>query len=57
MKRMEKFVAQEGMPCGKRIPRSRVDGPERIDDFDRGRVFLQSTEPEVALTVADYRVD
>jgi hypothetical protein len=55
MKRMEKFVAQEGMPCGKRIPRSRLNGPERIDNFDRGRVFLQSTRSEVALTVADYR--
>ncbi|HYU70150.1 MAG TPA: hypothetical protein VEL09_12565 [Burkholderiales bacterium] len=55
MKRMEKFVPQEGMPCGKRIPRSRLNGPERIDNFDRGRVFLQSTRSEVALTVADYR--
>jgi len=57
MKRMEKFVAQEGIPCGKRIPCSRLDSPERIDNFDRGRVFLQSTRSEGVLTTADYRID
>ena len=57
MERMEKFVAQERMSCGERIPRSRLDGSERIDDLDRRRVFLQSTRSEVALTVADYRID
>jgi len=57
MERMEKFVAQEGMPWGKRIPCSRLNAPERIDNFDRGRVFLQPTGPEVAFTVADYRID
>jgi hypothetical protein len=54
---MQKFVAQEGMTCGKRIPCSRVNGPERIDNLDRRRVFLQSTRSEVVLTVADYRID
>jgi hypothetical protein len=57
MKSMEKFVAQEGIPCGKRIPRPRLDGPERIDNFDRGRDFLHTTRSEGALTVADYRFD
>jgi len=57
MERMEKFVTQEGMPWGKRIPCSRLDAPERIDNFDRGRVFLQSTRSQVAFTVADYRSD
>src|SRR5258708_32958198 len=57
MKRMEKFVAKERMPHGERIPCPRLDSPERIGHFDRGRVFLQPTGPEVALTVADYRVD
>ncbi len=57
MKRMQKFVAQEGMPCGERIPRSRLNGPERIDDLDRRGVFLQTTRSEVALTAADYRID
>jgi hypothetical protein len=28
---------------GKRVPRSRVNAPERIDQLDRGRVFPQST--------------
>jgi hypothetical protein len=51
MKRMEKFVAQEGIPCGKGVPRLRLDGPERIGNFDRGRVFLQSSRSERALTV------
>jgi len=57
MKSMEKFVAKEGMPCGKRIPRPWLDGPERIDNLDRGRVFLQSTRSEAVLTVDDYRID
>src|SRR5882762_1806710 len=57
MERMQKFVAQERMPFGKRIPCPRLDGPERIDDLDRGRIFLQSTRSEVALTVSDYRID
>jgi len=57
MKRVEKFVAKERMPHGERIPCPRLDCPERIDDFDRGRIFLQPTGPEVALTVADYRID
>jgi len=57
MERMQKFVAQERMSCGERIPRSRLDGSERSDDLDRRRVFLQSTRSEVALTVADYRID
>src|SRR5580765_5760405 len=51
MKRMEKFVAQEGIPGGKRVPRPRLDRPQRIDDFGRGRVFLQSIRSERALTV------
>ena len=57
MKRVEKFVAKERMPNGERIPCPRLDSPERIDDFDRGRIFLQPTGPEVALTAVDYRVD
>ena len=56
MKRVEKFMAQKGMLCGKRIPCSRLNRPERIDKFDRGRVFLQSIRSEVALTV-DYRIE
>jgi len=57
MQRMQKFVAQEGMSRRERIPRSRLNGAERIDNPDRRRVFLQSTRSEVALTVADYRID
>jgi hypothetical protein len=57
MKRVQEFVAQEGMSCGKRIPCSRVNGPERTDNLDRRRVFLQSTWSEAALTVVDYRID
>ena len=57
MKRVEKFVAKERMPHGERIPCTLLDRPQRIDDFHRGRVFLQPTGPEVALTAADYRVD
>jgi len=53
MKRMEKFVAQEGIPCGKRVPRPRLDRPQRIDDFGRWRVFLQSTRSDGVLTAAD----
>jgi len=57
MQRMQKFVAQEGMSRRERIPCSRLNGAERIDNPDRRRVFLQSTRSEVALTVADYRID
>ncbi len=57
MERVQKFVAQKGMSCGKRIPRLGPNGAERIDNLDRRRVFLQSTRSEVALTVADYRID
>jgi len=54
---MQKFVTQERVPCRERIPGSRLDGAKRIDNPDRGRVFLQSTPSEVALTAADYRID
>jgi hypothetical protein len=57
MERMQKFVSQEGVSCRERIPCARLDGAERIDNLDRGRVFLQSTRSEVALTAADYRID
>jgi hypothetical protein len=57
MQRMQKFVTQEGMSRRERIPCSRLNGAERIDNPDRRRVFLQSTRSEVVPTVADYRID
>ena len=57
MKGVEKFVAKERMPHGERIPCPRLDRPQRIDDFHRGRVFLQSTRSDGVLTAADYSVD
>ena len=57
VKRVEKFMAQKGMLCGKRIPCSGLNGPERIDKLYRGCVFFQSIRSEVALTVFDYRIE
>jgi hypothetical protein len=57
MERIQKFMAQEGMSYSERIPCSRLNGLERMDNLDRGRVFLQSTLSEGVLTVADYRFD
>src|SRR2546423_7243739 len=57
MQRMQKFVTQERMSPRERIPCSRLNGAERIDNPDRRRVFLQSTRSEVVPTVADYRID
>jgi len=46
---MEKLVAQERLLADKRVPGPRLDGRERVDKLDRGRVFLQSVRSKAAL--------
>src|SRR5712692_5720849 len=52
---VKKFMAQERLLTDKRVPRPRLDGRERVDKLDRGRVFLQSMWAEAALAASDYR--
>jgi hypothetical protein len=50
VKGVEKLVAQERMACDKRVPRPRLDGAKRVDDFQRRGVFLQEERRNVAIS-------